>query len=352
MPYLQKINNVLKYRASAMVSGRRYTKLFKDASKSSFMKAKKWESKTRKEIQNHGKLLSVAKWFLIHGEYTEKTIKLKTFNRKKTVKARFLDFSGNIPVEKIDSFLVKKYINLQKKERPGGAVNEDIKELRSIWNWGFQTLPFFPDKNNPFTNQPKLPAIKKPHIVPTIEDFWKIYQAADQLQDQALLLIIYYTAARPIEVYRLKINDINIENNLLCLWSRKGKNHDLQPRWNPIDKNLKKILCKLLDQRKTDNKNRLLFISSAKKNKGKKIFNRQNLMKSLCEKAHVKRFGLYGIRHLRARINYTKGCSVKELQVLLGHARPSTTDYYLSQYGLDGMTGEIEDTPPEGLLDD
>ncbi len=53
-------------------------------------------------------------------------------------------------------------------------------------------------------------------------------------------------------------------------------------------------------------------------------------MKQLCEKAGVKRFGFHAIRHHVAMILEDSGkATFREIQKMLRHQRPTTTDKYL-----------------------
>lgn len=353
MPYLQKTKSKKQWRAQTIINGRRYNKLFSDDSDKSYQAALLWENQIKKEYNTHGDLINIDFWFSMHRDYIKDTVEEKTYLRKKSVKRRFLLFSGNIPIYDLNRFMVKKYINLQKKSRTGSAVNEDIKELRSIWNWAVDSIENFPESANPFQRHSKLSEKKHPHVVPAVSNFWAVYSAASDIQEKAILLTIFYTAARPIEVFRLKLSDINLETMMLRLWSKKGKNHDLMPRWVIIKPELLFILKKWLKKRSSNNpgNNQLLFYSLFNNNFGNCFRNRHSLIKKLCKKANVEIFGLYGLRHLRARIEYSKGKSVKDIQILLGHARPSTTDFYLAVHGLDGLDDSINDDPPDDFFD-
>ena len=56
---------------------------------------------------------------------------------------------------------------------------------------------------------------------------------------------------------------------------------------------------------------------------------KQRLMKSVCEKSGVRRFGFHGLRHFTATWLADRGESIKTLQGLLRHKSMRTTEIYL-----------------------
>jgi integrase len=67
---------------------------------------------------------------------------------------------------------------------------------------------------------------------------------------------------------------------------------------------------------------------------------RRRFLKSLCEKAGVKEFGLHAIRHMVASIlNDTHKVSMKKMQRILRHRSQRTTEIYLHS-----LEGDLKDT--------
>jgi integrase len=57
---------------------------------------------------------------------------------------------------------------------------------------------------------------------------------------------------------------------------------------------------------------------------------RRNFLESLCERAKVKRFGYHALRRLVASVLMdSKKVSLKEIQMILGHANLTTTERYI-----------------------
>ena len=73
---------------------------------------------------------------------------------------------------------------------------------------------------------------------------------------------------------------------------------------------------------------------------GKPFTVRRRFLKSLCEKASVKEFGLHAIRHMVASIlNDTHKVSMKKMQRILRHRSQRTTEIYLHS-----LEGDLRDT--------
>ena len=66
---------------------------------------------------------------------------------------------------------------------------------------------------------------------------------------------------------------------------------------------------------------------------GDPFVHRQHVMRKLCERAKVSRFGFHVIRHLTATILYKAGQPVSMIQKILRHQHPTTTERYLSSLG-------------------
>jgi len=87
----------------------------------------------------------------------------------------------------------------------------------------------------------KMPEIRMPRYIPPEEDFWKVYNIAGE-QDQIMLLMFLYTAARRGEVFKLTWNDIDFINNQLRLKTRKRRDGTEEYNWLPMIKELREPL--------------------------------------------------------------------------------------------------------------
>ena len=60
------------------------------------------------------------------------------------------------------------------------------------------------------------------------------------------------------------------------------------------------------------------------------------------KKADVKTFGFHAIRHFTASSLYKLGCNLSEIQAILRHKSPGTTERYLKSIGLEKVRGSLE----------
>jgi len=66
-------------------------------------------------------------------------------------------------------------------------------------------------------------------------------------------------------------------------------------------------------------------------------------MRRHCEKAGVKHFGFYAIRHLTVSILFQKGYELGAIQAILRNQSPSTTERYLKSIGMERVREALED---------
>jgi len=75
---------------------------------------------------------------------------------------------------------------------------------------------------------------------------------------------------------------------------------------------------------------------------GEPFKTRQHFMRKLCKKAGVKKFGFHAIRHFTASSLYRLGSNLSEIQAILRHKSPSTTERYLKSIGIEKVRGSLE----------
>lgn len=121
------------------------------------------------------------------------------------------------------------------------------------------------------------------------------------------------------EINKLKWEDVDLEENYLLLRTRKAKNSDVAERKVPLTKTLKSILEGLPKRGE--------YVFSHQD--GKRFDNRIKYIRSLCKKAKVKQFTFHNLRHYSASKLANLGVAITDIQEILGHTRPTTTDNYL-----------------------
>ena len=177
------------------------------------------------------------------------------------------------------------------------------------------------------------------------------YLKERSLRDYAIVNLILRTGLRTIEVSRADIGDVVRKRGkrVLKVWGKGADEKDAyvilgQPVWGPIQE--------YLAQRKASSKTHPLFVTEGKGHKGVRMAPRS--IQYLCKEA-LKAIGLDGHEYSAHSLRHTTGVLIlknggdwKDVQRVLRHASPATSQIY---------TASIEeemrlDSNPEGLLDD
>lgn len=320
MPY-QEQNG--KWRAHRMINGKRRTKMFKTKTE-----AKRWEGgqneKTFAEQKIDTDSLTAFEWATGYLDHAKMTVGYKTYNEEKVpaFKRLLKELDPDMPATDITPDICLRFLSKQAKDRSGNAANKDRKNLCAAWNWGVKYKGF--SRDNPFMIVDPFPAEKKPRYVPPEEDFWKVYNAANEDQ-QLLLLVFLHTAARRGEVFRLRWDDIDFDRNLVRLGTRKRKGGAMEYDWIPLTEDLKQALS--VKRKRTSS----VYVFCDED--GQPYKHRQHLLRRLCQRVGVKAFGFHAIRHLSASILANEGVDVPTIQYILRHKSATTTSRYLHRLG-------------------
>lgn len=208
----------------------------------------------------------------------------------------------------------------------GNAANKVRKNLAAAWSWGirYHGLP----ELNPFRQCERFPADEHPRRVPSLEEFWQVYNEADEA-DKTFLLFLLHTGARVSEVFRLEWEDIDFSNRRVRLGTRKTGGAGMHYAWLPLTEDLAQSLSR---HKRANPFGKLVF---RRKTDGGQYKVRQHLMENLCRRANVKQFGFHGIRHLSATALAYAGLDLPTIQAMLRHSSPATTARYIKSLGLE-----------------
>lgn len=226
--------------------------------------------------------------------------------------------------------IVDDYVTFMKeKSYASSSVARKVAAVKSFFNFLFARGII---EDNPTTNVDS-PKVKKrlPKTL-TTEDIEKLLQAPRQkrspkhLRDTALLSMLYSTGMRVTEVVSLRVNDVDLQSDMLHCHGKDGQIRNL-----PLDKITRDAVATYLDggrQYLIKNKEEdALFLN----HRGQQL-TRQGLW--LIIKAYAKKANLSGevtphtLRHSFAAHKLDDGSDLQEVQRLLGHANISTTQIY------------------------
>jgi site-specific recombinase XerD len=169
---------------------------------------------------------------------------------------------------------------------------------------------------------------KKPRKLPTVltmEQVWKLICAPENLKHRLILMTTYSAGLRASEVKALKPEHIDSERMLIKVQDGKGK----KDRYTLLSK---KMLAQLRCYYRKCRPKTYLFPSSFKKRKNKPLS--YEAVRCIYEKARKKAGvkngeGIHTLRHSFATHLLEAGYDIRKIQVLMGHARLSTTMIYL-----------------------
>lgn len=174
----------------------------------------------------------------------------------------------------------------------------------------------------------KLPKIRKklPKAI-SVKDTFKLLEKTEKnIRDQAIMELLYATGMRASEIISLKLEDINLEASFVKCRGKGDKE-----RIVPVSDFSKKIMKIYLEK----NRPKLLKNKSCKAfflDRNGTALTRQSLWQIV--KRYVKKAGLKGdisphtLRHSFATHLLSKGCDLRVVQELLGHASITTTEIY------------------------
>jgi integrase len=151
------------------------------------------------------------------------------------------------------------------------------------------------------------------------------------------LIYLRFTGCRPKEAYRLRWDDIDLENAVIVLRRHKTSKKTKKPRIIPLHPVVLKLLIQI---RKRNEHPELVFLTHRRT-----PWNRSNLslrVRRLRAIASVPDDAkLYGTRHAFGVRSVLNGVDLKTLAELMGHTSTRTTEHYL--YLLSGHREHLAD---------
>lgn len=309
-----------------------------------WMRARQWEIEQRKAILEQSAttsrpLLSPLEWGVLYVNDAKSRCSPKTFEEKRSVMLRFLDYAREVPFEGYNPNLAREYLQRQNDARSGYAANKDRKTLMHAWAWGqtFLAERGFPERGNPFAAVKRYPEERKERYIPPESDFWQAFHASHG-QDRVMLLAFLHLGARKGEVFRLKWADVDLESGKIRLKTQKTRGKGWREDWLPMTRELREALLSWEAERPYKTEwvfSQLDDSPSPNHRPGEAFISRQHFLARLCARAGVRKFDFHAIRHLTAVILYNVGYKVGFIQKVLRHKHPSTTEEYLRSFGID-----------------
>jgi len=343
MPYRDKTRKD-KFRGQVIRSGHKRTQLFDTKSKAREWEVKQKELPLQEFLNGTPTVFSLIEWAESYLEHTKiKHTKSNYAEKRIAFRDLFKSVSPTLEPENLHPGLILKHFGRVAEERSGASANKDRKNLIAGWNWARRYIKGWV-KENPFAETDRQSAIKYPHYVPPVADFWKVYDGVEG-QDKVMLLTYLHTAARKRELFRLKWHEVDFEKSRIQLWTRKRKDGNLESDWIPMTSELREALERWEKERTFPDAEHVFLCENdldfCPQHYGNPFSIRREWLSRLCKKVGVKPFGLHAIRHLSASILDDAGYPITIIQGILRHKSANTTARYL--HSLRGMRVALDD---------
>ena len=240
------------------------------------------------------------------------------------------------------SFLIKQKLSAL-------TVSSYLTSVRRFYAWTENTM-LYPNIARSVRPPRGKKGFKKMHLNENEVGELLSHLKAKSLRDYAIVNLILRTGLRTIEVIRADIGDIKHKRGrrILKVWGKGFDDKDNfvilgDATWNPIQE--------YLNSRGKVKKDEPLFITDGKGHRGARMSTRS--VQYVCKEA-MKAIGLEGheysahsLRHTTAVLILKNGGDWQDVQRVLRHASPSTSQIYTAT-----IEEEVRlDRNPEGILD-
>lgn len=281
--------------------------------------AMKWESIQRSALSHVKTGLTCGQWLKQRIDDYEARGLVSIDDKRRCFSRFFHDVDQYLPVAMLTPGQALRHLSRVATAISGDRANRSKRHLIEAWTWGVRFLGLPPA--DPFVQVPDYPTEGKALVVPTEDHFWSVVDQVKDQQEKTAVLFLYYTACRRGELFRLQWSDIDFERQAVRLSCRKGRNASWFSAWVRIPDELMQELKRWKLQ--AGQSSTVFRLSHA-----------FHFVQLLCQRAGVPPFGFHSIRHLVAVQLYRAGHTVAEIQTLLRHRSPQTTEIYLRSLGV------------------
>lgn len=228
---------------------------------------------------------------------------------------RFLNWSGK-ELGKISKRDVREFLEyLSDKNLSGNSLNTYHMAIRFLFTQVLDKKMWIDIKYSKVAE--KLP------IVLSKEEMKKLFDAIDNEKHKLMIKLLYSSGMRVSELIDLKVGDLNIDNGYGFVRQGKGG----KDRLFILADKLKQDIINLIGKEKLRHED-CLFTSN--RNTKYNIRSLQQIIKRSGKKAKInKKISPHILRHSFATHLIEQGSSISEVQSLLGHKSPETTQIYL-----------------------
>lgn len=213
------------------------------------------------------------------------------------------------------------------------TIGSYIVAVRKFYEWA-EANKFYPNIAKGVKTPPRKQAFKKQHLTDSksselLEHFQNL-----SLRDYAIVNLILRTGLRTIEVVRADIADITFrgERRILKIWGKGKLKSDKESDFVVLSDKVYLPIANYLATRKGAKSGEPLFVSNSRQNKGERLTTRT--ISHLCKEGmraiglDGKEFTAHSLRHTTAVAILKQGGSITDVQGVLRHSSPVTSQIY------------------------
>lgn len=303
-----------------------------------------------KSIQSH----SVKDWRVVVATFVAsqdvKESSRLLYARTLTQFFRWIETTGRKLSELTREDILKYKDSLQAQGLAALTIGSYIVSLRKFYEWA-ESLLIYPNIAKGIKTPPRKQAFKKQHLSEAKSAELLEHYRDSSLRDYAIVNLILRTGLRTIEVIRANVEDITFkgERRILRVW---GKGRTEKDDFVVLsDKTFEPIKEYLRTERKGAKGTEPLFVSESHRNNGGRLTTRS--ISRLCKDGLIsveldgKEFTAHSLRHTTAVTILKQGGSITDVQAVLRHSSPTTSQIYT-----ESIKEELRlRTAPEFLMD-
>lgn len=210
------------------------------------------------------------------------------------------------------------------------TIGSYIVSVRKFYEWA-EAHKLYPNIAKGIKTPRRVQAFKKQHLTDNKSSELLSYFEAKSLRDFAIVNLILRTGLRTIEVVRADIGDITFkgERRVLKVW---GKGHDSKDDFVVLSEKAYLPIATYLATRKGAKAGEPLFTSNSRNNKGGRLTTRT--ISQICKEGlqaigmDGKEFTAHSLRHTTAVAILKHGGNITDVQSVLRHSSPVTSQIY------------------------
>lgn len=232
------------------------------------------------------------------------------------------------------------------------TIGSYIVSVRKFYEWA-EANKFYPNIAKGVKTPPRKQAFKKLHLSDDKSSELLEHFQSMSLRDFAIVNLILRTGLRTIEVVRADIADITFRGGrrILKVWGKGKVKSDKENDFVVLSDKVYIPIANYLATRKGARAGEPLFVSNSRQNKGERLTTRT--ISKLCKEGmraiglDGKEFTAHSLRHTTAVAILKQGGSITDVQGVLRHSSPVTSQIYT-----ESIKEEMRlQTAPELMLD-